>query len=73
MDVVEGPQGVELGGYPSCVPEKTKSHEPFGSRPRDLSSEIPLSLADVQRGIARRPSSARRGRPRIHIDQETVV
>ncbi len=33
----------------------------------------PLSLAAGQRGEARRPSSERRGRPRMHIDQLTVV
>jgi len=33
----------------------------------------PLSLAAGQRAESRRPSSARRGRPRMHIDQDTVV
>jgi hypothetical protein len=44
-----------------------------GSRPRDLGSEISVSVADDQRGRSRRPSSVRRGRPRIHMSQVRVM
>ena len=65
---------VSIRAAPVALCRRTKEprtllvHGPGTSAPRS-----PLSLADRQRGKSRRPSSARRGRPRIHIFQDKVV
>ena len=66
--VGSGSAATRRSGRRTMKPRTSLVRGPGTSAPRS-----PLSLAEGQRGEARRPSSERRGRPRMHISQETVV
>ena len=68
-----GPWGSSSAATRRCGRRTEKPRTSLVRGPGTSAPRSPLSLAEGQRGEARRPSSERRGRPRMHISQETVV
>ena len=69
-----GARGGRARRLPVVMCRRTKKPRTLVVRgPGTSAPRSPLSLADGQRAETRRPSSERRGRPRMHISQDTVV
>ncbi len=66
-------QGVGSAATRRCCRRTNEPRTLLVRGPGTSAPRSPLSAADSQRGLPRRPSSERRGRQRMHISQETVV
>ena len=66
-------RGFGFGGVRRFVRRNKKTANPVVRGPGTSAPRSLLSRADDQRRRSRRPSSERRGRPRIHMHQEPVV